>query len=123
MVGGLEKVIYLPAMLTQQLGYFTKNDIDVNLMGEQSGSTAETALLTGMCRCGGLYDHTIDLQARTVHHLGGPVRGRSGEVELVSKEDAGNIKSPSEFRGKNLGVTSPDPPPTSSPKPSPGRPA
>jgi NitT/TauT family transport system substrate-binding protein len=108
MVGGLEKVIYLPAMLTQQLGYFAKNDIDVKLMGEQSGSTAETALLTGDVQgVVGFYDHTIDLQAKeqcitsVVQFADVP-----GEVELVSTEDAGNIRSPADFRGKNLGVTS-----------------
>jgi NitT/TauT family transport system substrate-binding protein len=34
MVGGIDKVIYLPAMLTQQLGYFKDEDVDVNLKTE-----------------------------------------------------------------------------------------
>ncbi|WP_232851904.1 ABC transporter substrate-binding protein [Nocardia acididurans] len=108
MVGGLEKVIYLPAMLTQQLGFFDSNDIDVKLLGEQSGANAETALLTGDVQgVVGFYDHTIDLQAKdqciqtVVQFADVP-----GEVELVSKADAGIIKSPADFRGRNLGVTS-----------------
>ncbi|WP_067545821.1 ABC transporter substrate-binding protein [Nocardia crassostreae] len=108
MVGGLEKVIYLPAMLTQQLGNFERNDIDVKLLGEQSGANAETALLTGDVQgVVGFYDHTIDLQAKdqciqtVVQFADVP-----GEVELVSKEDAATIKSPKDFAGKNLGVTS-----------------
>jgi ABC-type proline/glycine betaine transport system permease subunit len=40
MVGGLEKVIYLPAMLTQQLGNFAAQGIDVELQSEQSGANA-----------------------------------------------------------------------------------
>ncbi|MFJ4657769.1 ABC transporter substrate-binding protein [Nocardia sp. NPDC088792] len=108
MVGGLEKVIYLPAMLTQRLGYFTDSDIDVTLLGEQSGATAETALLTGDVQAVvGFYDHTIDLQAKdqclkTVVQLADV----PGEVELVSKADAAAITSPKDFRGRNLGVTS-----------------
>ncbi|MEU9808399.1 ABC transporter substrate-binding protein [Mycobacterium sp. NPDC050853] len=108
MVGGLEKIIYLPAMLTQQLGYFKSNDIDVTLLSEQSGATAETALLTGDVQAVvGFYDHTIDLQAKeqcitsVVQMADVP-----GEVELVSAKDAAVITSPADFRGKNLGVTS-----------------
>ncbi|MFI6869624.1 ABC transporter substrate-binding protein [Nocardia sp. NPDC050406] len=108
MVGGLEKVIYLPAMLTQQLGNFERNDIDVKLLGEQSGANAETAMLSGDVQgVVGFYDHTIDLQAKeqciktVVQFADVP-----GEVELVSTADAATIKSPADFAGKNLGVTS-----------------
>lgn len=108
MVGGLEKVIYLPAMLTQRLGFFEKNDIDVKLLGEQSGASAETALLTGDVQAVvGFYDHTIDLQAKeqcltsVVQFADVP-----GEVELVSAQDAATITSAADLRGKNLGVTS-----------------
>ncbi|MEV6323727.1 ABC transporter substrate-binding protein [Nocardia sp. NPDC051787] len=108
MVGGLEKVIYLPAMLTQQLGFFKSNDIDVKLLGEQSGATAETALLSGDVQgVVGFYDHTIDLQAkdqciRSVVQMSDV----PGEVELVSKADAATITSVADLRGRNLGVTS-----------------
>ncbi|MFD0361471.1 ABC transporter substrate-binding protein [Nocardia sp. GCM10030253] len=108
MVGGLEKVIYLPAMLAQRLGFFEKNDVDVKLLGEQSGASAETALLTGDVQAVvGFYDHTIDLQAKdqcltsVVQFADVP-----GEVELVSEQDAATITSAADLRGKNLGVTS-----------------
>ncbi|MGV9545761.1 ABC transporter substrate-binding protein [Nocardia beijingensis] len=107
MVGGLEKVIYLPAVLTRQLGFFERNDIDVTLLGEQSGATAETALLTGDVQgVVGFYDHTIDLQAkdqciRSVVQMSDV----PGEVELVSKADT-DITSVADLRGKKLGVTS-----------------
>ncbi|MCM6773297.1 ABC transporter substrate-binding protein [Nocardia sp. CDC159] len=108
MVGGLEKVIYLPAMLTERLGNFARNDIDVKLLGEQSGASAETALLTGDVQAVvGFYDHTVDLQAKEqciqtmVQFADVP-----GEVELVSAEDAAAITSPKDFAGRKLGVTS-----------------
>ncbi|MGQ4615324.1 ABC transporter substrate-binding protein [Nocardia sp. R7R-8] len=107
MVGGLEKVIYLPAVLTRQLGFFERNDIDVKLLGEQSGATAETALLTGDVQgVVGFYDHTIDLQAkdqciRSVVQMSDV----PGEVELLSKADA-DLTSVADLRGKKLGVTS-----------------
>ncbi|WP_245746536.1 ABC transporter substrate-binding protein [Nocardia altamirensis] len=108
MVGGLEKVIYLPAMLTKQLGFFERNDIDVKLLGEQSGANAENALLTGDVQgVVGFYDHAIDLQAKdqcitSVVQLADV----PGEVELVSKQDAPKVRSLADLRGKKLGVTS-----------------
>ncbi|MGV9677261.1 ABC transporter substrate-binding protein [Nocardia sp. NPDC003482] len=107
-VGGLEKVIYLPAMLTERLGGFARNGVDVKLIGQQSGSSAELALLTGEAQgVVGFYDHTIDLQAkdqclRTVVQFADV----PGEVEMVSKAAAESVTSPADFRGRKLGVTS-----------------
>ena len=47
MVGGIDKVIYLPAMLTQRLGYFKDEGLDVELLTEPAGVQAETALVAG----------------------------------------------------------------------------
>src|SRR5512139_3156747 len=65
MVGGLDKVIYLPAKLTEQLGYFKDAGIDVDLKSEPSGADAETVMLAGQVDgVVGFYDHTVDLQAK-----------------------------------------------------------
>ena len=50
MVGGLEKQIYLPFMLTQRLGYFTEQGLDVELLSEPSGVDAEDEMLAGAGR-------------------------------------------------------------------------
>ncbi|WP_236796504.1 ABC transporter substrate-binding protein [Amycolatopsis sp. GM8] len=105
-VGGLEKVIYLPAMLTQQLGNFTAQGLDVELQGEQSGATAETSLVAKQVDgVVGFYDHTIDLQAKdqciqsVVQMANIP-----GEAEMVGTKST--INSSADFKGKKLGVTS-----------------
>ncbi|TLY49483.1 MAG: ABC transporter substrate-binding protein, partial [Gammaproteobacteria bacterium] len=65
MVGGLEKQIYLPAKLTEQLGYFKEQGLDVELQSEQAGVNAENQMLAGAVQgVVGFYDHTIDLQAK-----------------------------------------------------------
>ena len=62
MVGGLDKQIYLPAMLAQQLGYFREQGLDVELDSEPAGVQAEDELLAGAVQgVVGFYDHTIDL--------------------------------------------------------------
>ncbi|MBT2385639.1 ABC transporter substrate-binding protein [Streptomyces sp. ISL-11] len=107
MVGGLDKVIYLPAMLTQRLGYFQEEGVSVKLLSEPAGVQATTALVSGeVDGVVGFYDHTLDLQVKgkqveSVVQLA----QTPGEVEIVSKKAAGDIASPKDFKGKKLGVT------------------
>lgn len=106
MVGGYEKQIYLPAKLTEALGYFKDEGLDVELLNEAAGVDAENQLLAGAVQgVVGFYDHCVDLQAKgkfvesLVQFSQAP-----GEVELVSTKHP-EIKSPADFKGKNLGVT------------------
>jgi NitT/TauT family transport system substrate-binding protein len=106
MVGGLEKQIYLPFMLTQRLGYYKDEGLDVELLTEPSGVDAEDELLAGTVQgVGGFYDHCIDMQSKgkyiesVIQILGSP-----GEVELVSSKHP-EIKSPADWKGVKLGVT------------------
>jgi NitT/TauT family transport system substrate-binding protein len=108
MVGGLEKVIYLPAMLTERLGNFKAQGVDVKLLSQPSGATAETALLAGDVQgVVGFYDHTIDLQAKD-QCLTSVVQFANipGEVEVVATNKADQIRTPADFRGRKLGITS-----------------
>ena len=47
MVGGMEKQIYLPAKLAEQLGYFKEQGLDVELLNEPAGVDAETQRRAG----------------------------------------------------------------------------
>ncbi|MCO6005950.1 ABC transporter substrate-binding protein [Actinoallomurus purpureus] len=107
MVGGLDKQIYLPAMLSQRLGYFQAAGLNVQLSDEPAGVDAENQMLAGnVDGVVGFYDHNIDLQAKgkqtesVVQLLQAP-----GEVEMVRTDEAGQIKSAADFKGKHLGVT------------------
>jgi NitT/TauT family transport system substrate-binding protein len=106
MVGGYEKQIYLPAKLTEALGYFKDEGLDVELLNEPAGVDAENEMLAGAVQAVvGFYDHSVDLQAKgkfveSVVQLS----QAPGEVELVSTKHP-EIKSPADFKGKNLGVT------------------
>ncbi|BCJ35184.1 nitrate ABC transporter substrate-binding protein [Actinocatenispora thailandica] len=109
MVGGIDKVIYLPAKLTDQLGYFKQEGLDVKLLTEPAGAQAENVLISGDVQgVVGFYDHTIDLQ--TKHKCIESVVQMAdvpGEVEMVASDKAGQIRSPKDFKGRKLGVTSP----------------
>ncbi len=105
-VGGYEKQIYLPAKLAQNLGYFTAEGLDVELLNEASGVDAENEMLAGAVQgVVGFYDHCVDLQTKgkyvqsVVQFSQAP-----GEVELVSSKHP-QVRSMADLRGKSLGVT------------------
>jgi len=107
MVGGIEKQIYLPAKLADQLGYLKEQGLEVELLTEPAGVQAENAMLAGEVQAVvGFYDHSIDLQSKgkfvesIVQFSQAP-----GEVELVSSKVADQVRSPADFKGKHLGVT------------------
>ncbi|QDP96947.1 PhnD/SsuA/transferrin family substrate-binding protein [Microlunatus elymi] len=109
MVGGLDKIIYLPAQLTQSLGYFKDQGVDVKLLTQPSGANAENALIAGQVEAVvGFYDHTQVMQAKgkclesVVQFANVP-----GEAEMVAAQQADTIKSAADFKGKKAGVTSP----------------
>ncbi|MEJ7137797.1 ABC transporter substrate-binding protein [Amphibiibacter pelophylacis] len=106
MVGGINYIIYLPAMLTQQLGYFREEGLDVTLLSQPSGSSAENELLAGSVQgVVGFYDHCVDLQAKgkalqSVVQLG----SAPGTVLLVSQKSP-DITRAAALKGQTLGVT------------------
>src|SRR5437773_7611333 len=107
MVGGLSKQIYLPNMLTQQLGYFKQEGLDVTLIDEASGQSSENEVLAGQVDAGsGSYNHTIELQAAGKNMEAVVLLNIApGEAEIVSAKAASHIHSVSDLKGKNLGVT------------------
>lgn len=110
MVGGLDKQIYLPAMLAEKLGFYKEQGLDVHLANEPAGVNAETALVAGQVQGAvGFYDHNLDLQGKgkstesVVQMLQVP-----GEVELCRSDLKGKIDSPADWgKGEKtrLGIT------------------
>ncbi len=106
MVGGIEKQIYLPLILTRELHYFSDEGLDVELLSEPAGAEAADEMLAGAAQgVIGFYDHTIQLQA-----LGKYTQSvvqfslAPGEVELVSSRHP-EVRSVADLRGLKLGVT------------------
>ncbi len=105
MVGGLEKIIYLPAMLTQRLGYFTDAGVNVTLLNEGAGVQAEDEMIAGRVDgTVGFYDHTIDLQSKGKIIEAVVILDRvPGEALVVSNRSG--IKGLADLKGKRIGVT------------------
>jgi NitT/TauT family transport system substrate-binding protein len=109
MVGGINKIIYLPAKLTDALGYFKDEGLNVELQSQPAGVDAENQLIAGAVQgVVGFYDHTIDLQSKGKEIQAIAVFCKvPGEVELVStKAAAAGFKTMADAKGgKTLGVT------------------
>ncbi|AYR25594.1 ABC transporter substrate-binding protein [Herbaspirillum rubrisubalbicans] len=107
MVGGINKMVYLPAKLAEQLGYFKEEGLDVELQSQPAGVDAENELLAGAVQAVvGFYDHAIDLQTKGKEITAITILGQvPGEVELVSSKSAPHFQSMADAKGKTLGVT------------------
>jgi sulfonate transport system substrate-binding protein len=106
MVGGIDKQIYLPYMLAQQLGFYKKYGVNVELSTEVDGGVgAEDAMASGQVNMAGAwYNHTIEFQVKgkavedVVNLSGAP-----GEREMCATNSG--VHSAADFGGKTLGVT------------------
>jgi NitT/TauT family transport system substrate-binding protein len=108
-VGGIQKVIYGPAKLTEQLGYFKDQGLTVDLQDEVSGGPSQdNEVLAGhLDGVVGFMDHTIPLQAKgkclksVVQFANTPL-----EKVMVRSADADKVKTAADWRGKGVGFTS-----------------
>ncbi|MGW3094374.1 ABC transporter substrate-binding protein [Streptomyces sp. NPDC001102] len=106
MVGGIDKQIYLPYQLAQNLGFYKKYGVKVQLSTEQNGGVgAEEAMASGQVdMAGAWYNHTIEFQTKgkAVEDIV-QLSGAPGEREMCAKKSG--VKSAADFKGKTLGVT------------------
>lgn len=106
MVGGIDKQIYLPYQLAQDLGFYKKYGVKVELSTEQNGGVgAEEAMASGQVdMAGAWYIHTIDFQAKGKNVINVvQLSGAPGEREMCGTNSG--VHSAADFKGKTLGVT------------------
>ncbi len=106
MVGGVEKIIYLPVALADQLGYFKEQGLEVELRSEWSGIHGVDVLLVGTVQgVVGFYDHTVYMQSKgkaitsVIQFSQAP-----GEVELVSTR-LPRVRTMADLKDQPIGVT------------------
>jgi NitT/TauT family transport system substrate-binding protein len=106
MVGGIDKQIYLPYQLAQNLGFYKKYGVNVKLSTEVNGGVgAEDAMASGQVdMAGAWYIHAIDFQAKgkQVEDIV-QLSGAPGEREMCGMNSG--VHSAADFKGKTLGVT------------------
>jgi NitT/TauT family transport system substrate-binding protein len=106
MVGGIDKQIYLPYQLAQNLGLYKKYGVNVELSTEQNGGVgAEDAMASGQVDfAGAWYIHTVDFQSKGKDVIN-VVQLSGAPGERIMCANGSNVHSPADFKGKTMGVT------------------
>lgn len=98
---------YLSFALAQQLGFFTKQGVNVKVVNTANGNQNWQDMLAHQVQgVVGFYDHNIDLRAKGVSTESViQLNQAPGMVELVRSDEAAAIPAPSAEAGKKLGIT------------------
>ena len=108
-VGGKPSLYYLPLSITERLGYFKEEGLEVEIIDLQGGSKTMQALVGGSIDiASGAYEHTITIQAKGQNVQAFVAQGRYPGFALgVAKAKAGGYKSAKDLKGMKIGVTAP----------------
>jgi NitT/TauT family transport system substrate-binding protein len=108
-VGGAPALYYLPLALTDSLGYFKEQGLNVEINDFKGGSQSLTALVGGSADVvTGAYEHTLRMQAKGQDILSVIELGRYPGIALAVKKDrADKIKTIADLKGAKIGVTAP----------------
>jgi len=104
-VAGMNKQIYLPAVLAQRLGYFDDENLKVELLDAPTGIEAENELLAGGAQAViGFYDHTIELQAKGKFVQAIVQFGLAPGEALLVRDGVDRIGTVADLKGSRIGV-------------------
>src|SRR5262245_45694579 len=108
-VGGAAALYYLPLALTEKLGHFKEQGLNVEVSDFKGGSQGLTALIGGSADVvTGAYEHTLRMQAKGQDVLAVIELGRYPGIALAVKKDrADKIKTIADLKGARIGVTAP----------------
>jgi NitT/TauT family transport system substrate-binding protein len=108
-VGGKAAFYYLPLTITEQLGYFKAEGLEVEISDFAGGARALQAVVGGSADVvSGAYEHTINLQSKNQMFQAFVLQGRAPQIAFgVSTRNMPNYKTVADLRGKKIGVSAP----------------
>ena len=100
---------YLPLTLAQQLGYFSAEGLDVQIIDAVDAASATQALLTGAADvCSGGFDRTLQLPSKSQLFQAFVLQGRTPQLAFgVSSRNPPSMGA-ADLRSKKIGVTALD---------------
>ena len=108
-VGGKAAFYYLPLTISEQLGYFKAEGLEVEISDFAGGSRALQAVVGGSADvCSGAFEHTINLQAKNQFFQCFVLQGRAPQIAVgVSTKNLPTYKTIADLKGKKIGVSAP----------------
>ena len=108
-VGGQTALFYLPLTVTDRLGYFKDEGLDVTISDLAGGARALQALMGGSADVvTGSFDHTIQMHAKSQPLTAVVQLGRfPGFVLALVGPKAASYRGPADLKGMKIGVTAP----------------
>ena len=108
-VGGKAAFYYLPLTISEQLGYFKAEGLEVEISDFAGGARALQAVVGGSADvCSGAFEHTINLQAKNQMFQAFVLQGRAPQIAFgISSKNMPDYKSIADLKGKKIGVSAP----------------
>src|SRR5665647_183567 len=108
-VGGKAAFYYLPLTISEQLGYFKAEGLELEISDFAGGSRALQAVVgVSADVVSGAFEHTINLQSKNQMFQAFVLQGRAPQIALgVFTKNMPNYKSIADLKGKKIGVSAP----------------
>ncbi|HYX66203.1 MAG TPA: ABC transporter substrate-binding protein [Burkholderiales bacterium] len=108
-VGGKTALYYLPLTITERLGYFKDEGLNVRISDFPGGTRSLEAVVGGSADVvAGAYEHTINMQARRQNFQAFVLTGSAPQITVaIASKLAGQYKSPKDLRGLKVGISAP----------------
>lgn len=108
-VGGKVALYYLPLTITERLGYFKDEGLNVRISDFAGGSRSLEAVVGGSADVvSGSYEHTINMQSRKISFQAFVLSGASPQISVgIAARHAANYRSPKDLKGLKVGVSAP----------------
>ena len=100
---------YLPLTITERLGYFKDEGLNVRISDFAGGTRSLEAVVGGSADVvSGSYEHTINMQSRKIPFQAFVLSGAAPQISIaITSKLAATYKSPKDLKGLKIGVSAP----------------
>ena len=108
-VGGKSALYYLPLTITEQLGYFKDEGLNVRISDFPGGTRSLEAVVGGSADVvSGAYEHTINMQSKKINFQAFVLTGACPQISVgIVAARAASYKSPKDLKGFKVGISAP----------------
>lgn len=108
-VGGKTALYYLPLTITERLGYFKDEGLNVRISDFPGGTRSLEAVVGGSADVvAGAYEHTINMQSRKQNFQAFVLTGAAPQISIaISSKLAAKYRSPKDLKGLKVGISAP----------------